>query len=211
MAKGFIGGIGHKAYLGAAKFKAGYIGTQKVYSSGCMVTYVYGSKAAAQVEYEEGDIISNFKAISLASGYALVGWTDSPTNSSGNWVPKTIKASGEAVTLYAITRKTISGYTNIYNDPIYLYGLSVGASISVIGSGVNDADDGDFEKIRVCIRNPLSSEVVVYYGTDVNSGQISTANLNLTAKGANLEARVSGSGVNRNISLRVTSYNYTVG
>ncbi len=207
MAKGFIGGIGHKAYLGAAKFKAGYIGTQKVYSSGCMVTYVYGGKAAAQVEYDEGDIISNFKAIGLASGYALVGWTDSPTNSSGNWVPKTIKASGEAVTLYAIARKTISGVCSAYDQSINLYGLSTGATLTI--NGRCWVSDEGYDHLRFLLRNPYPNEWGVYFGNEVRENW-SYINVTLTAKGGHIEAKASGSDMS-SISVTVTSYNYTVG
>ena len=39
MAKAFIGASGHKLYLGASKIKKAYIGNQRVYSAGNIVTY----------------------------------------------------------------------------------------------------------------------------------------------------------------------------
>ncbi len=107
MAKGFLGGTGYKAYLGAVKLKAGYIGAQRVYSAGNVVTYYVDTNLIKREEVDSGASCLAPKTFTPAkSGWIFVGWRQ---DTAANGTVLTSKVMGDApITLYAVFRQTIT-------------------------------------------------------------------------------------------------------
>lgn len=107
MAKVFIGATGCKMYLGAAKITKAYLGSQRVYSAGNIVTYKVDSGVTYQEEVDSGASCLAPKTFTPAkSGWTFVGWrTD--TTASGSVL--TSKVMGDdPVTLYAVFSQTVT-------------------------------------------------------------------------------------------------------
>lgn len=99
MAKGYLGAITYKAYLGNIKMKKGYIGAIKVYSAGEVVTYIVGS-SRYQEEFEEGQNVlspKTFTAPPTLSGQVFAGWS----LSNGGAVLDNLIMGENPITLYA--------------------------------------------------------------------------------------------------------------
>lgn len=107
MAKGFIGATGYKAYLGAAKMKAGYIGATRVYSAGSTVTYVVDSGVSYTEEVDsEASCLSPKSFTPTKSGWTFVGWRQDKTASGS--ILSNLTMGDNPITLYAVFRQTVT-------------------------------------------------------------------------------------------------------
>lgn len=113
MAKGFIGSISYKAYLGATKMKAGYIGANRVYSVGSTVTYVVDNGVSYTEEVDSGASCLAPKSFTPSkSGWTFVGWRHDKTASGS--VLSNLTMGDNPITLYAIFRQTVT--VTYYNN-----------------------------------------------------------------------------------------------
>ena len=75
MAKGYIGGIPCKAYVGGTKIKAGYMGASRVYSAGSTVTYMVDKGVSYVEEVDSGaSCLSPATFVPSRAGWHFVGW-----------------------------------------------------------------------------------------------------------------------------------------
>lgn len=101
-----------KWYLGSNAVKKAYKGSQKLYSSGNIVTYQVDSGIVYQEEVEDGSSCLSPKTFTPAkSGWTFVGWRQDTTASSE--VLTELAMDSEPLTLYAVFKKavTLSWYT----------------------------------------------------------------------------------------------------
>ncbi|MDD6881773.1 MAG: hypothetical protein PUE18_09405 [Firmicutes bacterium] len=94
----------------------------KVWSGATVVYYYHGSTHLGTKEVDEGEDVLRPSGISTAiSGYTMIGWATSNSESS---IVTSLKASGEAMTLYAIY------LPNSYTAVSASHSLGLGSSIS---------------------------------------------------------------------------------
>lgn len=111
-----MGNIGSSSlkriYVGDAKIKQGYLGAERVYASGNIVTYNVDSSVMYAEEVDcDATCLAPTSFTPAKSGYTFVGWRED--NSAAGSV-LTEKAMGdEPITLYAVFRKTIT--LTLYN------------------------------------------------------------------------------------------------
>lgn len=103
----YIGTKKSKLFLGNKKIKKIYIGTEKVYSSGSIVTYYVDTNIVYQEEVDsEATCLSPKTFTPAKSGYTFVGWREDTTASSS---VLTSKVMGDSpITLYAVFKQTIT-------------------------------------------------------------------------------------------------------
>lgn len=104
---GTIGGTGiKKIYAGNSKIKVGYIGAQKVYSSGNIVTYYVdtGVKYVEEVDCDATCLLPR-GFVPAKDGYTFVGWRENDTASESVLTEKVM--GDEPVALYAVFKKAI--------------------------------------------------------------------------------------------------------
>ena len=95
----------------------------KVWSGATVVYYYSGSTLLGTVEVDEGNDVLRPSGISTAkSGYTMIGWATSNSESS---IVTSLKASGETMTLYAIY------LPNSYTAVSASHSLGGGSSISL--------------------------------------------------------------------------------
>ncbi len=107
MAKGFLGASGYKAYLGNIKLKKGYIGDQRVYSAGNVVTYNVSPGVSYREEADSGaSVLSPTSFTPSLSGWTFVGWRTDTAVSGSVLTSKTM--GDDPITLYAVFRQTVT-------------------------------------------------------------------------------------------------------
>lgn len=113
MAKGFIGAVGYKAYLGSTKLKAGYIGANQVYSTGSTVTYVVDGGTSYTEEVDSGmSCLSPRTFTPFKAGWNFVGWR--PDIAATAEVYNSLIMGDSPITLYAVFGQTVTvTYQNI--------------------------------------------------------------------------------------------------
>lgn len=101
MAKGFIGGITCKAYMGGTKLKAGYMGANRVYSAGSTVTYMVDSRLSYVEEVDSGaSCLSPATFVPSKAGWHFVGWRSD--GAAVENVYSTLVMGDTPVVLYAV-------------------------------------------------------------------------------------------------------------
>ena len=113
MAKGFIAASGYKAYIGAEKMKAGYIGATRVYSAGSTVTYMVDTNVSYTEEVDsDASCLAPKTFTPSKAGWSFVGWREDRTASASVLGSKIMADS--PVTLYAVFRAgvTVTYYNN---------------------------------------------------------------------------------------------------
>lgn len=110
---GNIGSVGLKRiYAGNIKIKQGYVGAQKVYSSGNIVTYKVDSSVTYAEEVDsDATCLAPSTFTPAKSGYTFVGWREDSTAGGTVLTEKTM--GDDPITLYAVFRKTIT--LTLYN------------------------------------------------------------------------------------------------
>ena len=107
MAKVFIGGAGHKLYLGGSKIKKAYLGSQRVYSAGNVVTYKVDSSVTYQEEVDsDASCLSPKTFTPTKTGWIFVGWREDSAASGTVLSSKTM--GDEPVTLYAVFKQNLT-------------------------------------------------------------------------------------------------------
>ncbi len=107
MAKAFIGATECKMYLGASKIKKAYLGRQRVYSAGNIVTYKVDSGVAYQEEVDSDASCLAPKTFTPAkSGWVFVGWREDATAAGSVFASKVM--GDEPVTLYAVFEQAVT-------------------------------------------------------------------------------------------------------
>lgn len=107
MAKGYLGVITYKGYLGNIKMKKGYIGSTMVYSAGNICTYHVNTNEVYTEEIDEGEsCLSPISFTPTLSGWTFIGWRE---DNAANGTVLTSKIMGDSpITLYAVFRQTIT-------------------------------------------------------------------------------------------------------
>lgn len=120
----YVGNKKPKLFLGNRKVKKIYCGTQKIYSSGNIVTYNVDSGTVYQEEVDsEASCLSPTTFTPQKSGYTFVGWREDAI-ADGNVLSSKIM-DDEPITLYAVFEQTItltylvSGTSNSNNRKCY--------------------------------------------------------------------------------------------
>lgn len=102
----YTGASKSKLFTGTTKIKQIYLGNEKIYSAGNIVTYVVDTNVSYQEEIDEGD--SALKPISFTpskAGWTFAGWRTDKTASA----PLSSMIMGETpITLYAVFTQTIT-------------------------------------------------------------------------------------------------------
>lgn len=107
MAKAFIGASGHKLYLGASKIKKAYIGNQRVYSAGNIVTYKVDGNTTYQEEVDsDASCLSPKTFTPTKTGWTFVGWREDSTADGTVLSSKTM--GDEPITLYAVFKQNLT-------------------------------------------------------------------------------------------------------
>ena len=107
MAKVFMGATGCKMYLGAAKITKAYLGSQRVYSAGNIVTYKVDSGVTYQEEVDSGAFCLAPTTFTPAkSGWVFVGWREDATAAGSVFASKVM--GDEPVTLYAVFEQAVT-------------------------------------------------------------------------------------------------------
>ncbi len=102
-----IGNKKCKLYIGTKKIRKGYIGTQKIYSCGNIVTYHVDTGVIHQEEVDEDASCLSPKTFTPAkSGWEFAGWRQDKTASGS--VLSSLSMGDTPVTLYAVFRQTIT-------------------------------------------------------------------------------------------------------
>lgn len=106
MAKIFIGSEGYKISLGTQKIKLAYLGDQRVYSAGNIVTYIVDTEVTYREEIDNGSsCLSPITFIPEKTGWTFIGWRDDNIASES---VLTEKIMGDApIILYAVFRKEV--------------------------------------------------------------------------------------------------------
>lgn len=106
MAKIFIGSEGYKISLGTQKIKLAYLGDQRVYSAGNIVTYIVDTEVTYREEIDNGSsCLSPITFIPEKTGWTFIGWRDDNIASES---VLTEKIMGDTpVILYAVFRQEV--------------------------------------------------------------------------------------------------------
>lgn len=106
MAKIFIGSEGYKISLGTQKIKLAYLGDQRVYSAGNIVTYIVDTEVTYREEIDNGSsCLSPITFIPGKTGWTFIGWRDDNIASES---VLTEKIMGDTpVILYAVFRQEV--------------------------------------------------------------------------------------------------------
>ena len=107
MAKIFIGSEGYKISLGTQKIKLAYLGDQRVYSAGNIVTYYVDTTTTYREEIDNGSsCLSPTSFVPQKAGWTFIGWREDTVASSS---VLTSKVMGDApITLYAVFRQAVT-------------------------------------------------------------------------------------------------------
>lgn len=107
MAKIFIGSEGYKISLGTQKIKLAYLGDQRVYSAGNIVTYYVDTATTYREEIDNGSsCLSPTSFVPQKAGWTFIGWREDTAASSS---VLTSKVMGDApITLYAVFRQAVT-------------------------------------------------------------------------------------------------------
>ncbi len=102
-----LGGTKSKLYMGSSKIKKVYLGTEKVYSAGNIVTYNVDSGVSYSEEVDsDATCLSPTTFTPTKSGYTFVGWKE---NTSADSSVLSSKIMGDnPITLYAVFKQTIT-------------------------------------------------------------------------------------------------------
>ena len=110
----YIGTKKSKLFLGDNKIKKIYVGTEKVYSSGNIVTYYVDTNIMYQEEVDsEASCLSPTTFTPELSGYTFVGWREDAV-ASGEVLSSKVMGD-EPISLYAVFKKTFTlSFANNY-------------------------------------------------------------------------------------------------
>ena len=113
---GVFGTSKMKLFGGGEKIKKAYLGTEKIYSAGNIVTYYVDNDVSYQEEVDSDASCLNPTTFTPSkSGWAFVGWRED-TIASGDVLSSKIMGD-EPITLYAVFRQTVTvSYYQVSNS-----------------------------------------------------------------------------------------------
>lgn len=107
MAKIFIGSEGYKISLGTQKIKLAYLGDQRVYSAGNIVTYYVDTTTTYREEIDNGSsCLSPTSFVPQKAGWTFIGWREDTVVSSSVLTSKVM--GDNPITLYAVFRQAVT-------------------------------------------------------------------------------------------------------
>ena len=110
---GIFGNSKMKLFAGSQKVKKAYLGTEKIYSAGSIVTYYVDSNTYYQEEVDSDvTCLSPTTFTPTKSGWIFTGWRENNTASSSVLSSKNM--GNEPISLYAVFKKDVTVYT--YDD-----------------------------------------------------------------------------------------------
>ena len=169
-----VGSIKSKLYIGNQKLKQVYIGAQKIYSSGNIVTYICNGVTYKE-EVEEGQTVLSPKTfVPTLSGWNFVGWRQDTTASGSVLI--SLDMDDSPITLYAVFSQTIT-LTTIAN----------GSTTNNKGNRYNN--NGNILNPKFTVTNPSKSGTTFKGWSKSTSSTVSYASISNLSLDADLTLR----------------------